>query len=124
MTEEFHDKVTWCRSLSSTFLSLILKKAEVEEISDFHPISLVGSIYKLVAKPLSCLLEKVMEKIISHPQRAFVKRQCYLQSRHGEIVRPSKLGFLGLVMRNIEFGPIMEKLDKDLHFLSFLFNYN
>ena len=47
---EFFSLGTFQRSLNSTFLVLIPKKGGAEELKDFRPISLVGSLYKLLAK--------------------------------------------------------------------------
>ena len=42
-------------------------------MKDFKPISLVGSLYKLLAKMLANRIKKVMGKVILEPQNAFVK---------------------------------------------------
>ena len=44
---------TFQRSLNSTFLVLIPKKGDAEELKDSRPISLVESLYKLLAKVLA-----------------------------------------------------------------------
>ena len=59
--------------VNSTFISLIPKIHGAKEIKDFRPISLVGGIYKIIAKVLANRMRTVMEKIISKPQNAFVK---------------------------------------------------
>ncbi|CAL5335747.1 unnamed protein product [Camellia sinensis] len=41
------------RSLNATFLALISKKGGAEDIRDFRPISLLGSVYKFLAKVLA-----------------------------------------------------------------------
>ena len=51
--EDFHERGRFGRSLNSTFLVLIPKKGGVEDLKDFRPISLVGSVYKLIAKVLA-----------------------------------------------------------------------
>ena len=61
------------RSLNSTFLVLIPKKAGAEDLRDFRPISLVGGLYKLLAKVLANRLKKVVEKVVSSTQNAFVE---------------------------------------------------
>lgn len=38
------------KSLGAMFLVLILKKGGAQDLKDFTPISLVGSLYKLLAK--------------------------------------------------------------------------
>jgi hypothetical protein len=70
---EFHDRGNFVKSLNSTFISLILKVHGAKEIKDFRLISLKGGIYKIVAKVLANRMRKVMDKIISKPQNAFVK---------------------------------------------------
>ena len=39
---------------------------------DFCPISLVGGVYKIVAKVIANMLKIVVEKIISKPQNTFI----------------------------------------------------
>ena len=57
----------------TTFLVLIPKKCGAEDLSDFRPISLVGGLYKLLAKVLTNRLKKVMGKVVSSTQNAFVE---------------------------------------------------
>ncbi|XP_026428275.1 uncharacterized protein LOC113324163 [Papaver somniferum] len=59
--------------LKTTLLSLLPKKNVVEEIKDFRPISLMGSIYKMISKVLAGKLKLVHPKIISCHQSAFIK---------------------------------------------------
>lgn len=47
-------------------------------LSDYRPISLVSSMYKIVAKVLSRRLRKVLLKIISEVQTAFLSGRCIL----------------------------------------------
>uniref|UniRef100_A0A2N9G614 Uncharacterized protein n=1 Tax=Fagus sylvatica TaxID=28930 RepID=A0A2N9G614_FAGSY len=50
---EFYEYGSFVRSINATFLSLILKKVNAVEVKDFRPISLVGSVYKILAKVLA-----------------------------------------------------------------------
>ena len=63
------------KGLNATFITLIPKKQAVKEIRDFRPISLVGGVYKIIAKVLANRLRSVMGKIISASQNAFVKER-------------------------------------------------
>ena len=63
--KEFHDKGSFVKSLNSTFIVLIPKKGEVEELKDFRLISLVGSIYKWIAKVLANRLKRVVGKVVN-----------------------------------------------------------
>ena len=51
---------------------MIPKKAGAEDVRDFRPISLVGSIYKVMAKVLAKRLKSVLAGVISESQNAFV----------------------------------------------------
>ena len=42
--KEFHDHSKFVKSLNATFLVLIPKKVGAEDLRDFRPISLVGSL--------------------------------------------------------------------------------
>ena len=63
------------KSLNATFITLIPKKQAAREIRDFRPISLVGGVYKIIAKVLANRLRSVMGNIISTSQNAFVRER-------------------------------------------------
>ncbi len=78
--QEFHEHCQFERSLNATFVALIPKKHGADEIKDFRPISLVGGMYKIIAKLLANRLSFVLGKIISSSQNAFVKGRQILDS--------------------------------------------
>jgi len=59
-------------SFNTTWVTLIPKKKGQLQVSDFRPISLVGSIYKLIAKILSRRLKGVLPSLVGETQTAFV----------------------------------------------------
>lgn len=73
MFSQFFVTSTLPRSFSSYFITLIPKVNVPLGIGDFRPISLVSSLYKLVAKVLAGRLSTVMDKLISPNQSAFIK---------------------------------------------------
>ena len=60
------------QSLNASFLTIILKKGNAVNIKDFRPISLVGSVYKLLSKVLVNRLRAVLDNLISENQNSFV----------------------------------------------------
>lgn len=63
--EEFHKSGKLVRGLNKEFISLIPKTFVPQEVYDFESISLIGSVYKLVAKVLAARLQVIMPRIIS-----------------------------------------------------------
>ncbi|GLT95878.1 hypothetical protein SLE2022_135350 [Rubroshorea leprosula] len=70
--EEFHQNGRLVRGLNSSFITLIPKKLNPLELKDFRPISLIGCLYKLLAKVLANRLKGVMSGLISDTQSAFL----------------------------------------------------
>ena len=66
--------------MNATFIALISKKAAAVEVKDFRPISLVGGVYKILAKVLATCLRKVLGETISAPQNAFILNRQILDS--------------------------------------------
>ena len=63
---EFYNLDQFVLSLNTTFLVLIPKKGDVMDLKDSRPISLVGSLYKLLAKVLANRLKQVMGSCYNH----------------------------------------------------------
>ena len=72
---EFHDQGRFVKNLNASFLVLIPKKQTVEDFKDLRPISLVGGLYKILSKVLANIIKRVLDKVISKSQNAFVKGQ-------------------------------------------------
>ena len=68
----FHRHSVFEQSMNALFLTLIPKKCNVVNIKDFRPISLVGSVYKLLSKVLANRLRAVLDNLISETQNSFV----------------------------------------------------
>lgn len=71
--QHFHKSENFERSINATFIALIPKKAGVMELSDFRPISLIGGVYKIIAKMLAERMKRVIHKLVDRQQMAFIK---------------------------------------------------
>ena len=76
----FYRHFVFERSLNASFLILIPKKSNAVNIMDFRPISLVGSVYKLLSKVLANRLRAVLDNLISKSQNSFVGGRQILDS--------------------------------------------
>nr|GEX85555.1 putative RNA-directed DNA polymerase, eukaryota, reverse transcriptase zinc-binding domain protein [Tanacetum cinerariifolium] len=65
-----HNKFT--RGCNSLFITLILKIHDPKFVSDYRPISLIGSLYKVVTKILARRLSSVLARLISDVQTVFL----------------------------------------------------
>lgn len=69
---DFYDHATLARGINCTFITLIPKVDGASCFKEFRPISMVGCIYKILAKVLANRLRKVLPTIIGETQAAFV----------------------------------------------------
>ena len=58
-----------------TWVTLIPKFDGAQEIKDYRPISMVGCVYKMIAKVLANRLKIVMGQLVGETQSAFVQRR-------------------------------------------------
>ncbi|RVX05720.1 Transposon TX1 uncharacterized 149 kDa protein [Vitis vinifera] len=70
---EFHRSGIINQNTNASFIVLIPKKSLSKRISDFRPISLITSLYKIIAKVLSGRLRGVLHETIHYSQGAFVQ---------------------------------------------------
>nr|GEZ00722.1 RNA-directed DNA polymerase, eukaryota [Tanacetum cinerariifolium] len=66
-----HRPILLREGCNSSFVALTLKVADAKFVNDFRPISLIGSMYKLVTKILANRLALVIADIVSDTQSAF-----------------------------------------------------
>ncbi|WMV13599.1 hypothetical protein MTR67_006984 [Solanum verrucosum] len=69
----FHSNQNFEKSFNATFIALIPKKAGASELKDYRPISLIGGVYKIIAKLLAERLKRVVSKLVNKNQMAFIK---------------------------------------------------
>lgn len=70
--QEFFRSGNLLRQWNATTLVLIPKIANASSTSDFRPISCLNTVYKVVAKLLANRLQKLLPKVISQAQSAFM----------------------------------------------------
>ena len=70
---EFHRNGKLPKGVNSTFIALIPKVDSPQWFNDFHPISLVGCMYNVLAKVLSNKLCAIISSVVSDSQSALVK---------------------------------------------------
>jgi hypothetical protein len=71
--DQFHGSTKLPSGFSSFFVALIPKIHSPFSLGDFRPISLLGCLYKIIAKVLTARLARVMELIVDPTQSAFLK---------------------------------------------------
>lgn len=71
----YHQHSQHFKTLNSTHICLIPKKADARTITGYRPISLLHSIAKIISKLLANRLVENLNDIISGYQNAFIKRR-------------------------------------------------
>lgn len=72
IVEEFFSTSRLPKGSKAAFFALIAKCDNPEGFKDFRPISMVGCIYKIIAKLLSTRLQRVMDCLIGPHQSSFI----------------------------------------------------
>ena len=81
--DEFYVNGIFPKGGNASFIALIPKVLDPQQLSEYRPISLIGCIYKIVSKILARRLKKVMPSIIDERQSAFIEGRHLL---HGVLV--------------------------------------
>ncbi|GJU28851.1 RNA-directed DNA polymerase, eukaryota [Tanacetum coccineum] len=70
--EQFFKHGSFSKGCNSSFIALIPKVMDAKHVNDYRPISLIGSVYKVVTKSLANRLAMVIANLVSDTQSAFV----------------------------------------------------
>ncbi|GAU35629.1 hypothetical protein TSUD_30470, partial [Trifolium subterraneum] len=110
---EFHRNRKLTRGLNSTFIALIPKIDSPQRLNDFRPISLVGSLYKILAKVLANRLHLVIGCVISESQSAFVKDRQILDVIliANEVVDETRKSKKELMLFKVDFEKAYDSVD-------------
>nr|GEZ29477.1 RNA-directed DNA polymerase, eukaryota [Tanacetum cinerariifolium] len=76
--ESFFSSGILPRGCNASFIALIPKVLDAKFVSDFRPISLIGSVYKVISKILANRLAMLILDIVSDSQSAFVAKRSIL----------------------------------------------
>ncbi|GKA18638.1 RNA-directed DNA polymerase, eukaryota [Tanacetum coccineum] len=68
----FFQDATFPKGGNASFIALIPKTINANMVKDFRPITLIGSLYKIIAKILAKRLVSVLGNLVSEVQSAFV----------------------------------------------------
>ncbi|XP_058751350.1 uncharacterized protein LOC131624426 [Vicia villosa] len=69
----FHARGKLPKSIMASFLELIQKIDSPQQVEDYRPICLIGYLYRLLSKLLAGRLKKVIGKLVSPIQSAFIE---------------------------------------------------
>jgi len=78
--DEFHNNGIFPKGGNASFIGLIPKVKDPQSLNEFRPISLIGCVYKILAKTLANRLKLVMSDIIDERQSAFIQGRHLLHS--------------------------------------------
>lgn len=113
LLEEFHQHGRLVSGLNTSFMVLIPKKVEAEDLQDYMPISLIEGVYKMISKILANRLSKVLEPIILENQSAFVGGRQLIDSvvTLNEIIEEMKAKKKKAMLYKIDFAKAYDSVE-------------
>ncbi|GAU32654.1 hypothetical protein TSUD_219040 [Trifolium subterraneum] len=110
---EFHRNGKLTKGLNSTFIAMIPKVDSPQRLNDFRPISLVGCLYKILAKVLVNRLRLVIGSVISESQTAFVKDRQIIDGILivNEVVDEARRSKKELMLFKVDFEKAYDSVD-------------
>ncbi|XP_024628614.1 uncharacterized protein [Medicago truncatula] len=110
---DFHRNGKLTKGVNSTFIALIPKVASPQKLGDFRPISLVGCMYKVLAKVLANRLRSILSYVVSDNQSAFVRGRQILDGIliANEVVDEAKRQKKELLLFKVDFEKAYDSVD-------------
>jgi len=68
------------KGCNASFIALVPKVNDPAQLDQYRPISLVGALYKIITKVLSCRIKNVLPSVIDENQSVFLKEKEMLDS--------------------------------------------
>ncbi|XP_019418502.1 PREDICTED: uncharacterized protein LOC109329277 [Lupinus angustifolius] len=101
------------KGLNSSFITLIPKIKNPSKTHELRPISLVGSLYKILAKILVVRLKVIMSSLISSSQSAFISDRNVLDATVviNEAIHSAKKAKDGCFLLKVDFEKAYDSVD-------------
>jgi len=78
--EQFYETGSIPKGCNASFVALVPKVRDPSRLEQYRPISLVGAVYKIIAKLLAERLKKVLPSVVDESQSAFLKGRGIIDS--------------------------------------------
>ena len=113
--DEFHANGVFSRGCNASFIALIPKVADPHLLNDYRPISLIGCMYKIVAKLLATRMKKVMPSIIDEAQSAFIEGRHLLHSAliANEVIEEAKRSSKSCLVFKVDYEKAYDSVSWD-----------
>jgi len=110
---EFHINGKLAKGINATFIVLIPKVDNPPRLNDFQPISLVGNMYKILAKLLANRLRLMLSSVVAETQSAFVKNRQILDGIliANEVVDEARNLKKDLLLFKVDFEKAYDSVD-------------
>ncbi|GKV51601.1 hypothetical protein SLEP1_g58236 [Rubroshorea leprosula] len=111
--QDFHKNSKMVRGLNTSFIGLIPKVDNPQKIEEFRPISLIGVMYKILAKILANRLKKVLDGVVGEQQMAFISGRQLMDGVviANEVVNEAKKRKKETFMFKIDFEKAYDKVN-------------
>ncbi|GJX19256.1 RNA-directed DNA polymerase, eukaryota [Tanacetum coccineum] len=111
----FFEHGAFAAGCNSSFVTLIPKILNPKLVSDFRPISLIGSIYKVITKILASRLSNVISDLISNVQTAFLPNRQILDGPFivNEIISRCKIKNKKAMIFKVDFAKAYDSIRWD-----------
>jgi len=110
---KFHRNGKLSKGIKATFIALIPKVDSPQIFNDFRPISLVGCLYKIIAKILANRLRQVIGSVVADVQSTFVKNRQILNGIliANEVVDEARKTKKELLLFKVDFEKAYDSVD-------------
>ncbi|GJV63669.1 putative RNA-directed DNA polymerase [Tanacetum coccineum] len=116
--KQFENHGSLARGCNASFITLIPKKADPLKLSDYRPISLIGSMYKILSKVLAARLSHAIHKLIGPNQTAFLKERQILDGCliANKIINFAKSEEINMLLFKVDFKKAFDRMNWEFLF--------